>query len=67
MTAAPPAPLKEKIKDLIDSSQRTLTDIAAEANVSFDVLYNWYSGRSTKLDVEIAEAVVVELGGGKFL
>ena len=59
--------MHEKIKDLIDASQRTLTDIAAEANVSFDVLYNWYSGRSTKLDVAIAEAVVVELGGRRFL
>jgi hypothetical protein len=67
MPATQPAPLKEQIKDLIDASQRTLTDIAAEADVSFDVLYNWYSGRSTKLDVEIAEAVVVELGGKGFL
>jgi hypothetical protein len=56
-----------KIKDLIAASDRTLTDISAEAGVSFHVLFNWYSGRTVSLDVEVAEAVYQELTGKRFL
>ena len=59
--------MHEKIKDLITASNRTLTDISTEAGVSFHVLFNWYSGRTVSLDVEVAEAVYCELTGKYFL
>jgi hypothetical protein len=62
-----PEPISETLRALIDSDQRKLKKIAADAGVDYQSLRRWHIRATTTLDADMAEAVYKNLTGKPFV
>lgn len=58
--------IKSRLHRLLDESERPLKHIANDAEVSYDRLKNWFTGRTEVLDANDAERVHEVLTGRGF-
>lgn len=56
----------ERLKKLVKDSGKTLTEIAVNSGVPYQILWRWSRGQTSTFDVNLAEKLCIYLTGKSF-